>query len=157
MKMEDKKTTVLYNEEKSSKWPRKGDLFYLKTTDGYYFGQVFSERMKIGPFKNALLVCFFKSKYNSLSCNIENISRELLTPPIITDNSCWKKGIFKTITNQNIDEELFNRLLLVNPLNNRIYNLDDHLYENHLKGMILAERSLNFYKAVISSIENVIN
>lgn len=152
------KVIILDEDKKQKTWPKKGDVFYFKTNAfKYYLGQVFSDKMTIGPFKNALILCIFNNQYNEVPEKTNSNNNSLLIPPMIADNSCWKNGFFHTINTEVIDESMLKKFLFVNPLNNKTYDLDDSLYEEDVSNMILGERSLCFYKEIIRKIEHALN
>ncbi|EBG5617098.1 hypothetical protein FI206_22980 [Salmonella enterica subsp. enterica] len=150
---------VILREDKTQRtWPKKGDVFYFKTNDfKYYFGKVFSNKMSIGPFKNALILCVFDVQYDEIPEKIVLDSSSLLLPPIIADNSCWKKGFFHTIHTEEINETMLSKFLFANPINNKVYGLDDILYEGDVNNMILGERSLCFCDEIIRRVESALN
>lgn len=151
------KVTVSINSKKQKAWPSRGDIFFVKTGSEYYLGQVLSDKMSIGPFKNALITCIYSDSYSTLpEINVIR-SESLLIPPVITDNSCWKNGLFQSVGSSMVNEELLNRFLFVNPLNNRAYGLDDKIYEGNRHGMIIGERSLFFDTEIVKRIEGVLN
>ncbi|CNL85661.1 Imm26 family immunity protein [Yersinia aldovae] len=152
------KETILIEGDKKRVWPSKGDVFYFKTSGlKYYFGQVFSDKMSIGPFKNALIVCVFNLSSDSVPTEPCLSGSSLLIPPVITDNSCWKNGVFHTVSSQMVDESLLKKFLFVNPLNNKAYGLSDGIYEGERNEMILGERSLWFHSEIIKKIEGALN
>ncbi|CNF23156.1 Uncharacterised protein [Yersinia nurmii] len=152
------KETILIEGGKKTKWPGKGDVFYFKISGKkYYFGQVFSDKMSIGPFKNTLIVCVFNTSSDNVLTDPFLSGNSLLIPPVITDNSCWKNGVFHTISTQVVDESLLKRFLFVNPLNDKAYGLSDEIYEGERNEMILGERSLWFHSEIIKKIEEALN
>ena len=82
---------------------------------------------------------------------------DLLLPPIITDNSCWKKGMFTTIGKRDVENGIVNKLLFINPLNNKAYDENDSVFNGDREGLIEVERSLCFYDEIKRQIEKAMN
>jgi hypothetical protein len=83
--------------QRSRKKPVPGDVFAMFMPGrGWLYGRVVATDALIGPFEDCLLLYIYR--HVSGECRApDDLSPELLVPPILTDTFPWKKGYFKTI------------------------------------------------------------
>jgi len=137
---------------------KAGDVFYYKTTeDIYFYGMVALEKIDVGPFKNCILIYLYNQCTSILDKNVSLKKEELLLPPIITDNSCWKNGYFQTFKLLNAVEDVFCDHFFKNPLNNKIYNSKGIVTKEASNTCPIGEWALNFDRNVIRLIGETIN
>ncbi|MGG7523012.1 Imm26 family immunity protein [bacterium BS0013] len=151
--------TVVSGNEKQKKWPKEGDVFYFQLNDGRLgYGMVSLGKIDVGPFNNAIVIYLYNNFTSSLQEDVKLAKDNLLLPPIITDNSCWKKGYFvtfKTIETSEVD--VLSQHYFKNPVRNKIYDQHGVEIDSPIENMPIGEESIQFYKSVIKSIESFVN
>lgn len=108
-----------------------GDIFVLSIIKGQYiWGRVIATDAKTG---NGFEGCNLIYIYNIQSDNIIDIPmldcKDLLIHPIITNNLPWSKGLFHTVTNQEITQ---NDKLDTHCFKDVVFNKYYDEYENEL-------------------------
>ncbi|KLG17861.1 hypothetical protein YA52_15810 [Enterobacter roggenkampii] len=153
------KLTVLSGNEKQKKWPKEGDVFYFQLNDGRLgYGMVSLGKIDIGPFKNAIVIYIYDYFTSSLQEDAVLAKDNLLLPPIITNNSCWKNGYFvtfKTIETSEVD--ILPQHYFKNPVRNKIYDQHGVAIDSPIENIPIGEESIQFYKSVIKSLESFVN
>ncbi|EMS8291121.1 hypothetical protein WK688_000904 [Salmonella enterica] len=141
------------------KWPKEGDVFYFRLSDGRFgHGMVALGKIDVGPFKNAIVIYIYKHLLESIDTEINLDKNELLLPPIITDGSCWKKGVFTTYKRQKLtDMDVYPCHFFKNSIRNEIYDQHGNMVGHIDDNIPLGKEAIQFYNGVIKSIENEIN
>lgn len=151
--------TVVSGNERQKKWPKQGDFFYFQLNDGRLgYGMVSLGKIDVGPFKNAIVIYIYDYFTSSLQEDAVLAKDNLLLPPIITDNSCWKNGYFvtfKTIETSKVD--ILPQHYFKNPVRNKIYDEHGVTIDSPTENIPIGEESIQFYKSVIKSIESFVN
>lgn len=151
--------TVVSGNERQKKWPKQGDFFYFQLNDGRLgYGMVSLGKIDVGPFKNAIVIYIYNYFTSSLQEDAVLAKDNLLLPPIITDNSCWKNGYFVTFkTIDACEVDAFPEHYFKNPVRNKIYDQHGVTIDSPTENVPIGEESIQFYKSVIKSIESVVN
>ena len=115
--------------KKSRKSPQPGDIFAFQVQDGeFMFGRVIDVNTRIGNFDDVIMVYI----YNARSASKHKIPRlskkDLIIPPVGTNQQGWYQGYFETVGHLPINDEdtlevhCFVRPSPVNPSNVRYYD-----------------------------------
>lgn len=83
---------------RNSAAPRQGlGLVVTRTGTDDLLGVIVRDDVRVGPVTNAFLVYLFKPSIKDLAAAAARIgAASLYLPPLITDISPWKKGLFRT-------------------------------------------------------------
>ena len=151
--------TVVSGNEKQKKWPKEGDVFYFQLNDvrlGY--GMVALGKIDVGPFKNAIVIYIYDYFTSSLQEDAVLAKDNLLLPPIITDNSCWKNGYLVTLkTIETSEVDILPQHYFKNPVRNKTYDQHGVPIESPTENIPVGEESIQFCKSIIKSIESFVN
>lgn len=105
MKMDSSKEMVVL--KKSRKSPLVGDYFVyqLEGDSNFYWGRVIDTDAKIRAIKGAVLIYLYQVGTKDIS-DIPNLNvKDLLTPPIMTNEQAWKKGYFMVVAHSELESK----------------------------------------------------
>lgn len=144
----------------SKRPPKTGDLFLLETSNNEnYYGRVVKDNAIVGPFKNAWLIYIYKKFKNNEKTPNQIENSHLLVPPLLVNQSPWKKGYFHFIENIPLsDNDILPFHLFKNKLNHSIFDEFGNEIESHqipnIEKDFIGDHSLKFDNAAIKYILN---
>ncbi|MBA5201396.1 hypothetical protein H2Y56_18610 [Pectobacterium aroidearum] len=154
-----KKISVMENEVRVNKWPSQGDVFCFRFDDGCFgYGMVSLSKIDVGPFKNAIVIYIYNVFSDFLDESVVLSKEDLLLPPMITDNSCWKKKYFRTFKRLDVsDVDIFPNHYFRNPIRNDLRDSFGEVVTDIREDIPVGVESLRFYNGVIKEIERAMN
>jgi hypothetical protein len=92
--------------KKSKKPPEPGDIFAFQVQDEeFMFGRVIDVDTKIGDFDDVIMIYIYKARSAS-EHEIPALSKkELLIPPVGTNQLGWHQGYFQTVKHRSLEND----------------------------------------------------